>query len=168
MLQISGSDISEHCCQFPWKHVSLILSYLSCSPVLTVTMDKEMVPAPVIQVTHIIIPSSLQGDHRVQINRVVISATGLFLVLPMFFRMFSWVVAVPNIRIIPASRSFTWTNIFPWFIDGGPAVHSSPQGHRNWATFLWLLANWFSWASHREFREVFEHFYLEKVKYIYA
>lgn len=84
MLQISLNTVVGFL-----ENMSRLLSVVSLLSVLNGTIDKEMVPTPVIQVTRIILSSSLQGGHRVQINQAVILATGLFLVLHMFSRMFS-------------------------------------------------------------------------------
>lgn len=72
-------QLSLWCFEYLWlRHKWTLLSvsvktclaypHVSLLPLLTVTMDKEMVPAPVTRETHIIIPSSLQGDRIVQIN----------------------------------------------------------------------------------------------------
>lgn len=55
------------------ENMSRSLSRFSLLPLLTATMDKGTVLAPVIQVTHIIIPSSLQGE---KLDQAAISATG--------------------------------------------------------------------------------------------
>lgn len=137
------------------KNLSELTLISLCCLFFAVTVDREMVHAPVTQGTHIIIPSSLQAERIVWINHSVILATGLF-----------WVLHVPS-HVFPSgagARHRNYSNKPEFYKDKSisvnywrfTVVHSSPQGHRTCATFWWLLANWFFRVSHGAFRKISE------------